>query len=355
MDTTTLAERWNGRLEGENRTVLGIATASLAGPGDLVFAFDAPAAAHASSTPGAERWAAIVVPADVVTRSDAVDSSGVCRLHVADPRLVFAWTTASFTREGTPNPGVDSTAVVDPSAVVDVTASIGAGAVIGPEARVEAGAIVDGGAIVGARSVVGTGARLFPRVVLYPGVRIGSRARIHAGAVLGGDGFGYASGPAGAVKIHHLGTLEVGDDVEIGANTTIDRGTLAATVIGCGTKIDNLVQIGHNVRIGRHCLIAGAVAIGGSSVLEDGVIVGGGAAITDHVTIHTGARIAGRSAVGRSVPAGEAWGGMPAQPLKAFLRERYLVGRLEKVWAFVRAGRRSDPPAQDDGGREQHG
>jgi UDP-3-O-[3-hydroxymyristoyl] glucosamine N-acyltransferase len=173
---------------------------------------------------------------------------------------------------------------------------------------------------------------LHPHVTLYPGTRLGNRVVIHAGAVIGADGFGYAAGPLGAEKIHHLGGVVLGDDAEVGANSTIDRGTLLDTRIGARTKIDNQVQVGHNVQIGSDTLVAGMSGIAGSAVIGNGVILGGFVAVSDHVQIGDGARIAGRSGVTKNVPAGAVWAGFPARPHRDYVRQLYLQGKLEQIW-----------------------
>ena len=286
----------------------------------------------------ASNLALLVVAED----ADVRDYDGPLLRH-PQPRMVLAKLTRTMDAEPQPGDGVHPTAFVHSDALV------GEGCAIGPNATVEAGAvlgdgvIVDAGAVVGAHARVGDGTRLFPNVVIYPRSRIGRHVRIHAGSVIGSDGFGYEAGPSGAEKIHHLGWVEIEDHVEIGAQCAVDRGTLGATRIGAGSKIDNLVQIGHNVRIGRHCVIAGMAGIAGSTTLEDGVTVGAAAGVTDHATIGRGATLAGRAGVTKDVPAGETWGGLPAKPARQWMRELYLIGLLERMWKVVRRLERQNP------------
>lgn len=277
-------------------------------------------------------------PAVLVARVGAVPSAyaGVV-LEVDDPRLALARLSAHFDRRPRPVPGVHPTAVVDPTARLGRDVCIEAGAVIGPAAAIGDACAVGANCVVGPGVRLGAGTRLYANVTLYDGVTLGARVIVHSGAVLGADGFGYAAGPAGAAKIHHTGGVVVGDDVEIGALTAIDRGTLEDTRVGARTKIDNHCQIGHNVRIGSDCLLAGMTAVAGSAVLEDGVVLGGAVAISDHVTVHAGARVAGRSGVTKDVPAGETWAGFPARPYRRYVRELYLLDRLERIWEVVRA------------------
>lgn len=217
-------------------------------------------------------------------------------------------------------------------------AQISPAAHVDPTARLEDGVEVEAMAVIGAHAEIGSGTRIGPGAVIGPGVRIGrdctiaagatvqvalvgNNVIIHNGARIGQDGFGYAPGPRGMLKIVQVGRVIIQDHVEIGANTTIDRGTMDDTVIGEGTKIDNLVQVGHNVRIGRHCGIVSQVGIAGSTVIGDGVMIGGAAGINGHIKIGDGVQIAAMSGVLADVPPGEKYGGVPARPLKDYLRE----------------------------------
>jgi UDP-3-O-[3-hydroxymyristoyl] glucosamine N-acyltransferase len=214
----------------------------------------------------------------------------------------------------------------------------GTGAVIDPTAKLEAGVVVEPLAIIGANVEIGAGTRIGAGAIIGQGVKIGRNCSIasgasvlcaflgnhviiHNGARIGQDGFGYAPGPRGMIKMVQIGRVIIQDNVEIGANATIDRGTMDDTVIGEGTKIDNQVQIGHNVKIGRHCAIVSQVGIAGSTVIGDGVQIGGQAGLNGHITIGSGVQIAAKSGVVQSIPAGERYGGIPARPIKDFLRE----------------------------------
>lgn len=217
-------------------------------------------------------------------------------------------------------------------------AKVSPAAYVDPTARLEQDVEIEPMAVIGADVEIGTGTRIGPGAVIGPGVRIGrdcviaagatiqvalvgNNVIIHNGARIGQDGFGYAPGPRGMLKIVQVGRVIIQDHVEIGANTTIDRGTMDDTVIGEGTKIDNLVQVGHNVRIGRHCGIVSQVGIAGSTVIGDGVMIGGAAGVNGHIKIGDGAQIAAMSGVLADVPPGEKYGGVPARPLKDYLRE----------------------------------
>lgn len=259
-------------------------------------------------------------------------------VRVAEPRLALALLSARFDSRPRPIAGERSqAATVHESATLGMGVSIDAGAWVGPGAVVGEGSHLGPGCVVGAGSRVGVRCVLHANVTLYDGVTLGDRVILHAGAVIGADGFGYAASPTGAVKVRQLGGVRIGDDVEIGANTAVDRGTLDDTVVGARTKIDNLCQVGHNVRIGTDCLIAGMTGIAGSARIGDGVIIGGAVAVSDHVTINSGARIAGRSGVTKDVPPGETWAGFPAKPHRQFARSLYLVERLEDMWRAFKA------------------
>jgi UDP-3-O-[3-hydroxymyristoyl] glucosamine N-acyltransferase len=228
---------------------------------------------------------------------------------------------------------------------VFATTGIAPGATIHPSARLEAGVTIDPGVVIGPQAEVGSGTLIAANAVIGPAVRIGrdctvgagtsithslvgDRVIIHAGCRIGQDGFGFLMGAGGHLKVPQIGRVIIQDDVEIGAGSTIDRGAIRDTVIGEGTKIDNLVQIGHNVVIGRHCVIVAQTGISGSSTLEDFVALGARVGVTNHVTIGEGAQIAAISIVGGDVPPGARWGGTPAKPVKQWLREVKVLENL---------------------------
>jgi UDP-3-O-[3-hydroxymyristoyl] glucosamine N-acyltransferase len=215
-------------------------------------------------------------------------------------------------------------------AAIGACCVIGAGAVLGRKVQVHPLVAIGAGVQVGDDTI------LYPHVTLYDGVCIGARVVIHAGTVVGSSGFGYVPEGEHLVAMPHVGTVIVEDEVEIGAGVTIDRATLGATVIGQGTKVDNLVQIAHNVHIGRNCLLAGQVGISGSVVMGDGVILGGQAGVADHLTMGDGAAGGARAAVMQSVPAGAVVYGMPAHPRAEQLRIDAATRRLPELLRTLR-------------------
>ena len=235
-------------------------------------------------------------------------------------------------------PGVAATARIGKGATIGQRVSIGEYAIIGANARLANGVVIGSHCVVGDGVSIGEGARLSPGVTIYPGATLGARTIIHSGARIGCDGFGYVFRDGAHQKIPHIGRCIVGDDVEIGANTTIDRGSIDDTVIGNGTKIDNLVQIAHNVRIGEKCLIISQVGVAGSVTIGDGAVLAGQAGISGHISIGAGARIAAQAGVFGDVPAGETWSGYPARPHREALRASAalfklagMMRRLEKL------------------------
>jgi UDP-3-O-[3-hydroxymyristoyl] glucosamine N-acyltransferase len=223
--------------------------------------------------------------------------------------------------------GVAAGAVVHPTARLESGVTIDPGAVIGPRAEIGAATVIGAGTVVGPNVHIGRDCAIGPNASIIHSL-IGDRVIVHAGCRIGQDGFGYLMGAAGHVKVPQIGRVIIQDDVEIGANTTIDRGAMSDTVIGEGTKIDNLVQIAHNVLIGRHCVLASQTGISGSAVIEDNVMTGGQVGIADHITIGAGAALGAKAGVMHDAPAGARWVGAPAKPVKQFFREIAALERL---------------------------
>lgn len=256
----------------------------------------------------------------VLIPRDMPNPGGRTVIRIADPRRAFG----ELCRLLRPRPV--QPAGVHPTAVVDPTATLGRGVRIGPFCLVESGAILGDDVVLEAR------------VTVHYGVRIGARTVVKVGAVLGGDGFGFAHAGDHYEKLPQVGGLEIGADVFIGANTTIDRGAVAATRIGEGCKIDNLVHIAHNCVVGRHVVIAAQTGLTGGAVVEDWVVFGGQVGVGDKVRIGTGARIGAAAAIptGKLVPAGEAMWGVPARPLRQQLRTLASLGRIDALRDQVR-------------------
>ncbi len=251
-----------------------------------------------------------------------------CRIIVRSPQDAMLRVLPKLYPAAEAPTGIHPTAVVGRGAVLGLDVSIGPYVEIGEGASIGDRVRLDGHCAVGRGVRVGDDSRLFHGVTLYEGSSIGRRVRLHAGVRVGSDGFGYVSGDGEHRKMPHVGRCAIEDDVEIGANSTIDRGSIDDTVIGAGTKIDNLVHIGHNVRIGRLCLIMAQVGIAGSVHIGDGAVIAGQAGVGGHVTIGAGTRIAGQAGVFGDVPAGESWSGYPARPHRESLRSQAALFKL---------------------------
>jgi UDP-3-O-[3-hydroxymyristoyl] glucosamine N-acyltransferase len=309
----------------ETRPIAGLGDLSSAGSDEAAFCADK---RHAAAL-RACRAGLCLVPAAL--RADV--PAGVVALVVPDAARAFARLAAWFYPEAmapvsdfgtvgvSPGAHVHPTARLEPEVTIDPGAVVGPGAAIGGRTLIRANAIVGPGVQIGRDCVVGAGA-----VVTH--ACLGDRVVLHAGVKIGQDGFGYLPGKAGHAKVPQLGRVLIQNDVEVGAGSTIDRGALRDTVIGEGTKLDNLVQIAHNVVIGRHCIIVAQVGIAGSTTLGDFVVIGGAAGIAGHLSIGDGAQVAAAAAVMHDVPAGARWAGYPAQDARAAFKEIAAVRRL---------------------------
>jgi len=311
-----------GALQGDpDLRLMGIAPLDRAGPGDLSFL---------ASVKYAKQLATCAAGAVLIT-SELVGTEGPCAVRIIVPKpheAMLALIPLFYRAPVRPFVGVHPTAIVASDAQIDADVCIEPFAVIGAGARVGAGCWIGSHTVIGDGAQVGANTRLYPQVTLYPGAIVGERCAIHSGTRIGSDGFGYVFNEGAHQKIPHVGGCRIGNDVEIGANSTIDRGSIDHTVIGDGTKIDNLVHIAHNVRVGRLCLIVAQVGIAGSVRIEDGVVLAGQVGISGHHTIGARATLTAQAGVFSDVPAGETWGGFPARPHRQMLRGHAAVSKL---------------------------
>jgi UDP-3-O-[3-hydroxymyristoyl] glucosamine N-acyltransferase len=272
---------------------------------------------------------AIIVGRDVTGSERAL-------IRVESPRQAFGHLLAICRREQSFAPGIHPTAVIDPSAQVDPSASIGPYVVVSQEAKIGPKVRLFPFCFVGDRCVLQEGVTLYPHVVLYQDVSIGKLTVIHSGTVLGAEGFGYVWDGKKRTKIPQVGAVEIGHDAEIGANVTVDRATAGATRVGHGTKIDNLVQIAHNVVIGEHCVIAAQSGISGSTSLGDRVVMGGNVGTNDHINIGSDVILGGRSSVDRDIDEPGAYFGTPARPLAEAKRAFLIATKLPDLLSRIR-------------------
>jgi UDP-3-O-[3-hydroxymyristoyl] glucosamine N-acyltransferase len=326
LSAAEIAARCGGRVSGDGaRRVRAVRSLEAAGPEDLSFAGDAKA----------ERKAAASAAGVLLARS-AARLSGRTVVEVGDPLLALGAVLELFQPRRVARGGVHPTAIVGAGAVVHPTAEIGPYAVVGEGARIGAGAILEAHAAVGRACVVGDGAWLHPHVVLYDRTELGARVEVHSGTVLGADGFGYAPTPGGIAKVPQVGRVVIEDDVEIGANTCIDRATLEETRVGAGTKIDDLVMIGHNSTVGRHGILCGQVGLAGSTSVGDGVMLGGQVGVAGHLRIGNGVKAGAQSGIDGDIPDGEVVFGTPHLPHREALRVIAELRRLPETARAVR-------------------
>lgn len=324
-------------MEGDpDREVEAVRALDAAGPRDLSF-LNHPRYREQAL---ASRAAALLVTEDLAAglrRDGGGGEPPRSLLVVRDTAFALSRILSLLHTAEAPEPGVHPTAVVEPGAAVDPTAWIGPYAVIGAGSSVAARAAVHAHVVIGRGCSVGEGAVLHPHAVLYPETEIGPGTIVHAGAVLGADGFGYATSGGAHHKVPQVGRVVVEQNVEIGANSAIDRATLGETRIGEGTKIDNLVQVGHNVQVGRHCILCGQAGIAGSTRLGDYVVLAGQAGVSGHIHLGDGAQVAAKSAALTSVEPRTQVAGIPAVELKRWRRQTVLLSRLEEMSRRVRA------------------
>jgi UDP-3-O-[3-hydroxymyristoyl] glucosamine N-acyltransferase len=324
-----LAELIGGWVEGDpERAVEAVRSLETAGPGDLSFLKDPRYRGQAAASAAG----ALLVGASL---ADAVPGRDL--LIADDPSWALARLLAHLHPEESRPPGIHPTAILDPNCAVDPAAHVGPYAVIGAGSRIAAGAAVLAFVAVGRGCTVGEGAVLHPHAVLYDGTEVGVGCIVHAGVVLGADGFGYATHGGAHHKVPQIGRVVLAADVEVGANSTIDRATLGETRIGAGTKIDNLVQVGHNVVTGRHCILCGQAGIAGSARLGSYVVLAGQSGVAGHIELGDGAQVAAKSAALTSVEPRTAVAGIPAIEMRKWRRQAVLLSRLDEIVRRLRA------------------
>ncbi len=321
-----IAEAIQGEVIGDGSTKLtGFAPADSARPGDLTFA------EKSSYLAVAEKSQASAI---LVTR-DCTSSIKVL-IRVPNPRVAMSKVLPLFFPEDSAHPGIDPSAVIAGSAKVDPTAQIGPGCVVGDRVKIGARCVLHGGNHIRCDSQLDDDVILHPNVVIYPKTRVGNRVIIHAGTVIGSDGYGYVFDEGRHRKIPQVGQVIIHDDVEIGANVTIDRGALGPTVIGQGSKIDNLVHVAHNVSIGRHCLIMGQCGFAGSTQLGDYCVVASQSGIAGHLKLGAQATVGAKSGVMRDIPDKGVVLGIPAQPDKQTKRQWIALQQLPDLLKQIR-------------------
>ena len=325
LTAAAIAQLIGGTLEGDaSASVNGVASLDRAKPGHLSFC----ASPKYTSQLASSEASVVLLSPDVSRATTSVPA----RIVVPKPHDAIVSLLPQLYKTPPRQPGVHPTAILGRNARLGDGVSVGPYVHIGDGATIGDRVILDSHVVVGAGVQIGDDSHLFPGVTLYSGTLLGRRVALHSGVCIGSDGFGYIYKDGRHAKIPHVGRCIIEDDVEIGAKTTIDRGSIDDTVIGAGTKIDNLVMIAHNVRIGRLCLIMAQVGISGSARIEDGVVIGGQVGMQGHRTIGAGARIGAQAGVLGDVPEGETWSGYPARPHREALRAQAMLFKLSGIF-----------------------
>ena len=324
LTADAIATLVSGELRGAGDVaVRTVAPLDRAGPADVSFYAHR---RYARQFAGSQAGVVLVAP-------ELADEAGgpACRVIVKAPHEALLRVLPALYVVPRAEPGIHHTAILGRGVSLGERVAIAPYAVIGAEAILGNGVVIGPHCQIGSGVEIGADSELLHGVTLYSGTRLGCRVRLHAGVRIGSDGFGYVFRNGAHEKIPHVGRAIIEDDVEVGANSTIDRGSIDDTVIGAGTRIDNLVQVGHNVRIGRLCLIMAQVGIAGSAHIGDGCVLAGQAGVGGHITIGNGARIAGQAGVFGDVPAGETWSGYPARPHRDALRAQAAMFKLPSL------------------------
>ena len=322
MRVDEIARRLNAAYSGAGELeITGAATLESAGPREIAFVANRKAATQA-----VQSAAGCLLVADDFTEDRTL-------IRVAEPRASFAAVIGFLYPRPPIVPGIHPTAVIDPKAEIASTAAIGAHCSVGSGARIGDRTAMGPGCDIGANVVIGADCLLYARVTIYDNVTIGDRAVLHSGCILGADGFGFVRGPNGYQKFPQIGRVEIGDDVEIGANSCVDRAALGVTRIGDGVKLDNLVHIGHNCTIGNHVVIAAQTGLSGGVVVEDFAVIGGQVGIGDKARIESGAVLGSGCGIltSKIVRKGQVVWGTPARPLKEHLEQLANLARLPEL------------------------
>lgn len=329
LSLTAIVARLGGRVAGNAGTVIS-QVGSLENAGDSEIAF--------FSNPRYRARLEQTRAAAVVLAASAENLTTLPKIVADNPYAYFAHLSRLFNPDPEPSPGVHADALVDRSASIAPSAQIGPGAVIGPGAMIGERSSVGAGSHVGEGVMIGEGCRLYPAVVVYPGCTIGSRVILHSGVVIGADGFGLAGEGGRWLKIPQIGGVILGDDVEIGANTTIDRGAIDDTVVEEGVKLDNQIQIGHNCRIGAHTAMAGCVAVAGSAKIGRSCTFGAGAIVLGHLSIVDDVHVSAATVISRSINKPGTYTGMfPFDDNESWAKNTALVRHLSELADRVRA------------------
>lgn len=342
LTVADVARHLNGQVIGDGSLPLrSFAPADRAQAGDLTFAENENYFMRAEQSSAS----AVLIDGPFTSQKKVL-------IRVANARIGFAKALALFFPEVGLTPGVHPSAVVHPSAQIHPDAHVGPCCVIAERVTMGAGSALLGNNNIGAGCHIGENSRLFPNVTVYPGTEIGARVRIHSGTVIGSDGFGYVFDEGHHRKVPQIGTVIIRDDVEIGANVTIDRGALGPTIIGKGSKIDNLVQIAHNVIIGENCLLISQVGIAGSTRLGNHVILAGQVGVAGHLKIGNRVSVVAQSGLMSNIADGEKWMGSPAQPDRQAKRQLIALQRLPELLKRVadlekKLGAAPETPAAD--------